>query len=104
MKLQYRPAAIDDILREADYIENVLKNRSAAGQLKTNILHGVSLLKDNPEMGRLLSDKYEGLDTAMRSIVISKQLIFYEICDDAIEVVRVLDVRTDYMALLFGED
>jgi len=101
VRLQYRPAAIADIQAAADYIENVLKNRNAARRFKEKILQGTSLLKDHPQIGAALSGKYEDLDTAIRFIVISNRLVFYEICDDVIEVVRVLDERTDYMALLF---
>ena len=104
MRLQYRPAAIADIQRAADYIENVLKNRSAAQRLKAKILQGTSLLKENPQMGTLLSSKYDGLDTSMRFIVISKQLVFYEIGDDMIEIVRVIDGRTDYLTHLFNSE
>ena len=104
MRLQYRPAAIADIQRAADYIENVLKNRSAAQRLKAKILQGTSLLKENPQMGTLLSSKYDGLDTSMRFIVISKQLVFYEIGDDTIEVVRIIDGRTDYLTHLFNSE
>lgn len=101
MKLKYRPAAIADIQRAADYIEKVLKNRSAAQSLKARILQGVSLLKENPHMGASLSSKYDDLDPSVRFIVISKQLVFYEINGDIIEVIRVLDGRTDYLARLF---
>ena len=104
MRLQYRPAAIADIQRAADYIENVLKNRSAAQRLKAKILQETSLLKENPQMGTLLSSKYDGLDTSMRFIVISKQLVFYEIGDDTIEVVRIIDGRTDYLTHLFNSE
>ena len=101
MRLKYRPAAIADIQRAADYIEKVLKTRSAAQRLKTKILQGASLLKENPQMGTLLSSKYDGLDTSIRFIVISKQLVFYEISDDVVEIIRVLDGRTDYLVHLF---
>lgn len=101
MKLKYRPAAIEDIQRASDYIEKVLKNRSAAQKLKARILQGASLLKENPHMGVSLSSKYDDLDTSIRFIVISKQLVFYEISDDVIEIIRVLDGRTDYLARLF---
>ena len=101
MKLKYRPAAIDDLQRAADYIEKVLKNPTAAKSFKTRILHGISLLKENPKMGTLLSGKYDGLHTSMRFIVISRQLVFYGISDDIVEVIRILDGRTDYLARLF---
>lgn len=50
MRLKYRPAAIADIQCTAEYIEKVLKNRSAAQRLKAKILQGASLLKENPQM------------------------------------------------------
>jgi len=101
VRLKYRPAAIADIQCTAEYIEKVLKNRSAAQRLKAQILQGASLLKENPQMGTPLSSKYEGLDTSLRFIVISKQLVFYEICNDVVEIIRVLDGRTDYLSCLF---
>lgn len=101
MRLKYRPAAIVDIRRAVDYIEKVLKKRSVAQKLKTKILQGVSLLKENPKMGASLPGKYDDLDTSIRFIVINKQLIFYGICDDVIEIIRVLDGRADYLAHLF---
>ena len=87
MKLQYRPAAISDIGKASDYIADVLKNRSAANRLKSKILAGVSLLKDNPYMGTPL-----------------KQLVFYKVTETGIEVIRVLDGRTDYLVHLFGAE
>ena len=85
MKLQYRPAAISDIGKASDYIADVLKNRSAANRLKSKILAGVSLLKDNPYMG-------------------TPQLVFYKVTETGIEVIRVLDGRTDYLVHLFGAE
>ncbi len=101
MKLQYRPAALEDIKSSADYIKNTLKNPGAANSLKTKILQGASLLKENPYMGMALSKKFDGLDTDIRFITVSRQLIFYVPHEDFIEVIRVLDGRTDYLTHLF---
>lgn len=98
--MKYRPAAVADIRQTSDYIEYVLKNPSAAAYLRTKMLNGIALLKENPEMGTLLSGKYDGLDSAYRFIVISKQIVFYELSNDLIEIVRVLDGRTDYLSKL----
>ncbi len=101
MKLVYKPLAIDDIKRTADYIETVLKNPNAASKLKTKILQGASLLKENPYMVTSLKSKYEDLNTEIRFIVINKQLVFYKVNDEVIEIIRVLDGRTDYLTHLF---
>ncbi len=100
MRLLYRPAAIKDIENTADYIEHQLKNPSAAKKLKTNILKKTALLKDDPEMGIKLSDKYD-IESDYRLIIINKQIIFYEIHSQYIEIVRVLDGRTDCLTHLF---
>ena len=104
MKLQYRPAAISDIGKASDYIDDVLKNRSAANRLKSKILAGVSLLKDNPYMGTPLSSRYDGVPEDIRFLVISKQLVFYKVTETGIEVIRVLDGRRDYLVHLFGSE
>jgi plasmid stabilization system protein ParE len=100
MKVVYRPAAIEDIQSTAAYIENELKNPQAAERFKERILYSVSLLKDNPNMGIFLSDKYDFIKSDYRYIIVNKQIVFYEIYEDTIEVVRVLDGRTDYLTQL----
>ena len=100
MKLKYRPAAIADIQNACGYIRDKLKNPRAAYNLKSRILYGASLLKETPYIGTPLDSKYEGLETEIRFLVVSKHLIFYEVHDDMIEIVRILDGRTDYLTYL----
>ena len=100
MRIKYRPAAIADIQQTSDYLKTVLKNPTAAASLRSKIMYGISLLKENPSMGALLNSKYDGVESNYRFIVISKQIIFYELTDDLIEIIRVLDGRTDYLSKL----
>lgn len=102
MKIQYRPAAIADLAATSEYIQTRLHNPSAAAKLRTDILHGISRLADTPEMGTLLRSKYEEIESDVRFLVIRKQMVFYEIHDQSVEVIRILDGRTDYLAQLFG--
>ncbi|MBR4241217.1 MAG: type II toxin-antitoxin system RelE/ParE family toxin [Eubacterium sp.] len=101
MRIVYRPAAINDIISTAEYIEKELKNPQAAQRLKERILFSVSLLKDNPNMGNLLSNKYEFVESDYLYIIVNKQIVFYEINNDTIEIIRMLDGRTDYLSHLF---
>ena len=101
MRLKYRPAAIADIQNACGYIRDKLKNPRAAKNLKSRILYGASLLKDSPYMGTPLDSKYDGFETKIRFLIVSKHLIFYEVHDDMIEIVRILDGRTDYLTYLF---
>ena len=100
MKLKYRQAAIFDIQNTCGYIRDHLKNPQAAKNLKTRLLNGASLLKNSPYRGIAMDSKYDGFDPALRFLVVSKQLIFYEVHDDLIEIIRVLDGRSDYLAHL----
>ena len=102
MKLKYRPAAIADIQNVCGYIRDKLNNPRAAKNLKSRILYGASLLKDSPYMGTSLDSKYDGVEINIRFLIVSKHLIFYEAHDDMIEIIRILDGRTDYLAKLFA--
>ena len=53
-------------------------------------------------MGALLSSKFD-LDEKVqyRYLIVSKQIIFYEVTENTIEIIRVLDARTDYLSVLF---
>ena len=102
MKIRYKSAALRDIQQKQEYITAVLKNKPAAEKLTASILRGVSLLADNPRMGAPLRGKFE-VDSDLRFLIISKQLIFYRIENETqISVVRILDERQDYMSILFG--
>jgi plasmid stabilization system protein ParE len=101
MTIKYRPAAIADVRKASDYIAKNLKNPSAAAALRRKILQSVSLLRENPLMGTPLSSKYDGLETEIRFIVVSKQMVFYEPHQEFVEVIRILDGRTDYLTHLF---
>lgn len=46
-----------------------------------------------------MSDRFN-VDTPLRYFVISKQLVFYNIKNDNIEIIRILDSRQDYLSLL----
>ncbi len=102
MKIKYKSTALRDIKQKEEYISTVLKNRPAAQKLTASILRGVSLLADNPRMGVPLNGKFD-VESDLRFLIISKQLVFYRIENEAqISVVRVLDGRQDYMSILFG--
>ena len=90
MRLLYRPAAIEDIERAADYIEHQLKNPSAAEKLKTTIVKKAALLKDNPEMGMKLSEKFD-IESDYRFIIIHKQIFDFAFIRMDISVVQLFD-------------
>lgn len=100
MKIIYKKAAIDDLLNTENYIINQFHNNQASKKLKTNIVDTISLLKDNPYLGPKMSDRFN-IDTSLRYLIVSKQIVFYDINEDNIEIIRILDSRQDYLSLLF---
>lgn len=103
MKLVYKSAAIRDLQASRDYIAHRLKNPKAAQKLVTAVLKAASLLADNPYMGAALAEKFD-LATDVRYFVVAKQLLFYRVDTqhNTVEVLRILDGRTDYLTVLFG--
>ena len=100
MNLIYRATAVEDVDHAFEYIHDVLKNPNAAESLRRRIAQAAALLKENPYMGTPLDSKAEGLETSLRFVIVSKHLIFYEVREDRIEILRVLDGRTDYLSHL----
>ena len=103
MRVIYKRTAVKDMEATRDYIAGRLKNPKAAKKLVTALLKAISLLEDNPYMGAALAEKFE-IATDVRYFVVSKQLIFYRVDgeNDTVEILRVLDGRTDYLSVLFG--
>ena len=100
MRIIYKKSAIDDLLNTENYIINQFHNDQDAKKFKTNIVDTISLLKDNPYLGPKMSDRFN-IDTPLRYLIVSKQIVFYDINEDNIEIIRILDSRQDYLSLLF---
>ncbi|WP_448918644.1 type II toxin-antitoxin system RelE/ParE family toxin [Holdemanella biformis] len=99
MQIIYKKTAIDDLLNTENYIISRFNNKQAAQKLKSTLVNTITLLKDNPYLGPKMSDWFN-VDTPLRYFVISKQLVFYNIKNDNIEIIRILDSRQDYLSLL----
>ena len=100
MQIIYKRTAIDDLLNIESYIISQFNNKQAAQKLKSTIVNAIALLKDNPYLGPKLSDRFN-MDTSLRYLVVSKQLVFYNVNKENIEILRILDSRQDYLSLLF---
>lgn len=99
MQIIYKKTAIDDLLNTENYIISRFNNKQAAQKLKSTLVNTIALLKGNPYLDPKMSDRFN-VDTPLRYFVISKQLVFYNIKNDNIEIIRILDSRQDYLSLL----
>lgn len=99
MQIIYKKTAIDDLLNTENYIITQFNNKQAAQKLKSTIVNTIALLRGNPYLSPKMSDRFN-VDTPLRYFAISKQLVFYNIKNDNIEIIRILDSRQDYLSLL----
>lgn len=103
MRLRYTPKSRQDLLELKEYISTELCNPSAAEHIVSGILKSCAKLKEQPGMGLRLAQK-TGRDTELLYIITGKHLVFYRIEKNDISVIRILDSRTDYLKVLFGEE
>ncbi len=101
MNLRYTPAAIFDVQEIDDYIRDTLLNPMAATNTIARIAKDVAALKGQPYLGPELNEKL-GREIEGRYIITGKYIVIYEV-DEAVSVLRILDTRTNYMKVLFGE-
>lgn len=100
MKLEYSPEALDDIQETKRYIASVLKNRSAADRITKMIIRSCRQLKEQPEIGMSVEAR-TGYSSDLRYLICESWLAFYRIQGDTVQIVRVIDGRTDYVRILF---
>ncbi len=100
MNVQFKQTALDDIRSAADYLLEQFHNAAAAKKLTETLFHSALLLADHSFLGAALHEKFD-VNTDLRFLVSAKFLIFYRVTEEHVEVVRVLDGRQDYLALLF---
>lgn len=103
MKLVYAKSALEDIQQVKQYIAKVLKNRKAADRIVAMISKNCKQLKDQPYSGASLEPRV-GEPTDLRYLVCENWIAFYRVREDVVQIVRVLDGRTDYWRILLSEN
>lgn len=103
MRLQYSPEAREDLRRAAQYIAFEFRNPTAAKELVQRIMQSCSALKRFPQMGMRLSEKIQW-ETPLRFLICGNHIVFYRVDGSEIYVTRIIDGRTNYLQVLFGDD
>ena len=83
------PSADLDLFEIWDYIAN--DSLAQADKMSAEFHRKFFILAENPEMGRTRDD----LETNLRSFPVGNYVIFYEVTDDGIKVLRVLHGARD---------
>ncbi len=100
MKLEFAPDALQDIAEIKQYISKVLKNRPAADRITNMIFRHCRLLKTHADLGMSVEAKTD-YPSDLRYVICEHWLAFYRVQADVVQIVRVLDGRTDYIRQLF---
>lgn len=104
MNLVYKHRALVDMQQMKAYIEDVLKNKAAASNFTRRLLKRIDILKKKTLLGVSVAEKFS-IESDLRMLIIERQLVFYEISNkETITIIRVLDSRQDYLAILLGSD
>ena len=75
----------------------------SADTVGKDILSACSDLKTFPGKGLSAADRFE-MDTDMKCLILGKNIVFYRINKDMVEVVRLFDTRTNILFRMFGID
>lgn len=100
MKIVFTPQSREDLREVENYISQVLDNPLAARNVIQKVLRSAFLLENNPHLGIELSKK-TGRDTPYRCLFSGNYGIFYLENGQEIRVIRILDLRTDYLKSIF---
>lgn len=100
MKIVYTPQSREDLREIKDYISSVLKNPEAAKNITSKILKTAHILTEQPNSGISMQEK-TGRETEYRCLISGNYGIFYIVLNNKIRIIRILDLRTDYLRSIF---
>ena len=100
MEIIYNRAAIDDLVALDSYISYQYHDINIGKRLLKKITASFALLEKNPNLGPKISDCFK-IQSTFHYLIVAKQIVFYDIKDNTIEIIRILDSRQDYISILF---
>lgn len=103
MRVFYSPQARLDLNDIHEYISTNLQNPTAAKNIISKITNSAKLLSENAHLGFSIAEK-TGRETDIRCLLSGNYGVFYQIISAEILIVRILDVRTDYMKYIFSDE
>ena len=99
-KINYSPEFLNDLFQIGDYIEIQLHNPAAADRITSGIIDSTDILAEYPETGAKIFLP-GGLDSEYRFVTFEDYLAIYQIRFNEVYIARAVNVRQDYMRVLF---
>lgn len=100
-KIRYTPKAMLDMDAVWDDVYEISKESDAANRYVNDFINEIEKKKIFPLSGIPLV--YRGLFTGFYSVNFKKYKAFYRVCDNYMEIIRIIMVKRDYMKILFDE-
>ena len=101
-KINFTPAALEDMKEIKVYITDELCSDQAAINTIQKIMERINQLADFPEIGAPLSSII-CFDVPYRFLVCGHYTAFYKYDEDEVHIIRVLYGRRNFMQVLFGK-
>ncbi len=92
--IEWLPAAVEDLIRVREFIRT--KNPTAAKKAAERISSAITILQDNPEVGRPLFDGLEGFRDLVVPFGQGGYVIRYRMNDNVCVIVRLWHTKEDY--------
>lgn len=102
-KIDVSPEARNDLRQIREYISVDLDNENSASKIIGSVLKSIRGLEDFPEIGTPLSSRVSE-ETDFRYLVCGNYNVFYRVEGQSVKIIRVLNARRNFMAVLFGKD
>lgn len=99
-KLDISPEAFNDLESIKEYLDSEFGEKEEKKRLKA-IFNDLKRLQKYPETDIKLFERF-GILTDYKCIYTNHNYAFYRMEDEFIKVVRILDVRRDFMYILLG--
>jgi len=103
MTLKVSPYALQDLKDIKQYISQSLNSPIAAKKTVQKIMKAYLQLSDSPFIGTSLNTKIN-ISTPYRYLVSGNYLIFYIVKNEAVEIIRIIYGRRDYIKALFQDE
>ena len=99
--VNYSPEFLDDLFQIGEYIESQFCNPATADQITNGIMNSTNVLEEYPETGAKIFLP-GGLDSGYRFVVFEDYLAVYQIRFNDVYIARAVNVKQDYMRVLFS--
>jgi len=100
MRIIFTPEALNDIENIKNYLLDEYGPQTAVKNIK-KVLKSIRSLEQFPLQGSGVWEKY-GIESDYRYIYTTRNYVFYRVSSDSVRVIRILDVRRDFLSILFG--